>query len=180
MSVLSPVPVSSKPTAQAFPLAPLAAMSFRKPFWAVPPGLGMACLAHICPFQCSMKPWSAVPLKYTPTAHALLAEVAATPDNVPPVPGCGLVTCAHFWPFQCRIKGWPAPPLSRKPTAQASVADTAPTALSQAAVPGLGLVTCRQVWPSQCRIRVRSSPPSTKLTPTAQTSAADTARTPSN
>src|ERR1700758_1909703 len=121
-----------------------------------------------------MKPCSAVPLKYVPTAQALLAEVAATPPNAPPVPGCGLVTCAHFWPFQCRIKGWPAPPLSRKPTAQASVADTAPTALSQAAVPGLGLVTCRQVWPSQCRIRVRCSPPSTKLTPTAQTSAADT------
>src|SRR5690348_4974959 len=122
--------------------------------------------------------WSkSLPFTNRPTAQALLAEVAATLPNAPPVPGCGLVTCAHFWPFQCRIKGWPTVPLEKSPTAQASVADTVRTPRSPARVPGLGLVTCCQVWPSQCRIRVCSTP-GAALVPTAQTSAADTARTP--
>src|SRR6516164_8975628 len=125
---------------------------------------------------------SAVPLKNAPTAQALLAEVAATLLSAPLVPGCGLVTWAHLWPFQRRINGWPVVPLPKEPTAQASVADTGRTALSTAPVPGLGLATRAQVWPSQCRIRGRVPPVARlifgALSPTAQMSVGDSARTP--
>src|SRR5215469_15027982 len=125
---------------------------------------------------------SAVPLKNVPTAQALLAAVGATLVNSPLVPGCGLATCAHLWPFQRRINGWPVVPLSKEPTAQASVADTVRTALSAAPFPGLGLATRAQAWPSQCRIRGRR-PPAARLipgalSPTAQMSVGDCARTP--
>src|SRR5215467_2235371 len=93
-----------------------------------------------------------------------------------------LATCAHLWPFQRRINGWPVVPLPKEPTAQASVADTVRTALSTAPVPGLGLATLAQLWPFQCRIRVWAPPVARlipgALSPTAQMSVGDSARTP--
>jgi hypothetical protein len=82
----------------------------------MPDGLG-TCF-QLVPFQCRISE----PLVSEPTAQALLEEVAATPDRLPPG-GLGLSTCCHSMPFQCRISK-PRPP----PTAQALRAEVAATA----------------------------------------------------
>src|SRR5262249_7855578 len=132
ISVLSVAPLLYQPTAHTFPVAVPAAIPFRIVSRADPPGLGLATWAHLWPFQCRVKLRSAAPLKNVPTAQALAAETAATPDNTPSIPGCGLAARAQVCPFQCRISGWSPVPLSKKPTAQASVADTVRTAVSAA------------------------------------------------
>jgi hypothetical protein len=59
-----------------------------------------------------------------PTAHALLADVAATPKRMLPA-GLGLGIRFQAAPFQCAISVWPA---AAEPTAQASWVDVAATA----------------------------------------------------
>src|ERR1022692_703557 len=81
-----------------------------------PPGSGLRTRFHAVPFQCRTRVWSVVPWKYSPTAQALLAEVAATPSRTLKVeepPGSGLRTCFHAVPFQRRMMVWttPAAPL---------------------------------------------------------------------
>jgi hypothetical protein len=73
------------PIAQALS-AEVTVTPFRK-LAVLPGGLGLGTLLHVLPFQCSMRvrwpvPSLAGPVQ--PTAHALDAEVAATPANSPP------------------------------------------------------------------------------------------------
>src|SRR5436309_11418790 len=145
----------------------------------LPPLSGLGTCVHWRPFQCRTSVWSAAPLVASPTAHALLLEVAAMPKSSLLCPGLGLVTVAHWWPFQCTIKVVILLLVKTSPTAQASLWEVAATlnrSLSLPVPPGLGLGTCVQVVPSQCRIRVWSPAPLEKK-PTAQASLADTART---
>src|ERR1022692_1929343 len=79
-----------------------------------PPGFGLGACFHAVPFQCRMRVWSVVPWKYSPTAQALLAEVAATPPRTLKVKeprGFGLGTCFQAVPFQCRMMVWAVPVL---------------------------------------------------------------------
>src|SRR5690348_3577353 len=102
--VRSTVPLSVKPTAQAFEVdvAPTAARSL------VGPGLGLGTCVQVVPFQCRIRVWSSRPVK--PTAQASLAEVAATPVRALSCAGLGLGTCVQTVPSQCRIRVWfPAP-----------------------------------------------------------------------
>jgi len=72
------------------------------------------------PFQRTIKALAV--LVMSPTAHALAAEVAATPLRVLPDAGLGLVTCFQAVPSQCTIKVLPLP---RSPTAQTLLAEVA-------------------------------------------------------
>src|SRR5579859_4245268 len=63
----------------------------------------------------------------SPTAHASVADVAATPFSssyLEEAPGCGLGTRVHELPSQCKIRAWG--PLA--PTAHTSLEDVAATA----------------------------------------------------
>jgi DNA-binding CsgD family transcriptional regulator len=101
------VPPSVSPTAQAS-RAEVAVTAFS----LLPPaGAGLGTLAHFLPFQCTISVVGVPPLKYDPTAQALVAETTATPfRELPTVAGLGLATCCHAWPFQCRISVLPAGP----------------------------------------------------------------------
>src|SRR5215475_13926058 len=147
--------------------------------FAAPPGLGLAACAHRRPFQCRTSVWKAVPFVASPTAHALLPEVAATAKSSVLCPGLGLATLAHRRPFQRTIKVVILPLVKTSPTAQASLREVAVTlnrSLSLPAPPGSGLGTRLQRVPFQCRIRVLSPAPLEEK-PTAQASLADTTRT---
>jgi hypothetical protein len=61
-----------------------------------------------------------------PTAHALDAEVAATPANSPPA-GLGVRTWVHDLPFQCWARGYDGENQLVPPTAQTSRAELAAT-----------------------------------------------------
>ena len=93
-------------------------------------GLGLGTCFQAVPFQCRIrvlmppKPWKQFPVQ--PTAQALLAEVAATPNRAPPPFGVGLGTCFQAVPFQCAITVVPGGP-SLAPTAQALLAEVAAT-----------------------------------------------------
>src|SRR5215469_9970021 len=161
----------SVPTAQAL-LAEVTAT----PKKVAPPGtgFGLAIRLQVPPFQwlitlmlvpalCPLAP---------PTAHALLAEVAATPIT-PPAPA-GLCTTRHALPFQCSARPLPVVGLPLKPTAQALLAEVAATPSRLPTLTGLGAT--RHALPFQCSIAVLSplGPPM----PTAQALAADVAATP--
>src|SRR5262245_28612924 len=67
-------------------------------------GLGLGTCAQVVPFHRSIKVWIAVPLAKKPTAQALAAEVAATPDRALVIePGLGLATFFHEDPFHRSI-----------------------------------------------------------------------------
>jgi hypothetical protein len=79
--------------------------------------------------------------EYSPTAQALVAEVAVTAMNPGRLPGLG--TRDQAVPFQCKILA---------PTAQALVGEVALTLNSGPTEAGLGLGTRDQAVPFQCRI----------------------------
>src|SRR5215472_11780607 len=93
-------PLSPLPTAHAF-----AAEVAATPKKVAPPGtgFGLATRVQVLPFQWLItlivvpRPCPAAPL----TAHALSAEVAATPKSAPARAGSGLGTTRHAMPFQC-------------------------------------------------------------------------------
>jgi hypothetical protein len=76
------------------------------------------------PFHRSISVFSLLPAIVVPTAQALLADVAATPERLADVPGLGLATCFQAVPFQ---RSMSVLPLLVAPTAQALVADVATT-----------------------------------------------------
>src|SRR5258708_39300045 len=92
------------PTAQAL-LADQARTAFS---WLLVPGLGLATRVHLVPFQRRMRVLvPAGPLVELPTAHALPADVTATPLrelSCAGPPGLGLATRVHLAPFQCRMR----------------------------------------------------------------------------
>src|SRR6516162_319087 len=104
--------------------------------WKAPLRLRFGTWLQTVPFQCSIR---VLPRKAEPTAQALVAEVAATPDRVANVPGLGLGTRVQAVPFQCTINVLPLP---SEPTAQALPAevaatpDRAPLMVNDAAGPG--------------------------------------------
>gem|GEM_PF-3168070 len=108
-----------------------------------------------------------------PTAHALRADVAATPKSQPPPAGRGLGTRVHPVPFQPSIRVWPKP---STPTAQALRAEVAATPSRMLLPAGLGLGTRFHPVPFHRTIRVFSPP----TIPTAQALRAEAAATPSN
>src|SRR5690348_970968 len=89
------------PTAQALP-AEVAATPSRIISVTGPAGLGLAACAHFVPFQRRIRVLPAVPVKKSPTAQALPAEVAVTALSALSFPGAGLATWDHFVPFQRR------------------------------------------------------------------------------
>src|SRR4051794_7184163 len=150
----------------------------------LPVGGVIAARVQALPFQCRASatlPWSPT---YQPTAHASVAESADTPCRVLPYrPGLGVVMRDHFCPSQpsTSVSGPGLSQLEYDPTAQARVLDTAATSYSRSApgcsVPGGAAgATAAQDAPSQCR----RTGPRPLLSPTAQTSPADTALTPSS
>src|SRR5580693_6718283 len=78
-------------------------------------GSGAEVRFQLWPFQCRISGLEAA----SPTAHALLAELAATSDR----PWPGAETRVQEWPFQCRVSD--AEPAV--PTAQALLAEVAAT-----------------------------------------------------
>jgi hypothetical protein len=84
-----------------------------------------------------------------PTAQALAADVAATPERPLPA-GPGLASRFHVAPFHRRISGseTPLPEQPEQPTAQALLADVAVTWESLLPA-GLGLATRFHAVPSQ-------------------------------
>src|SRR5215469_11511067 len=81
-----------------------------------PAGLGTGTRFHVLPFQCSARRG---PPDTPPTAHALVAEAAATLTSAP-LPTAGVAIRFHLVPVRCRISGlrFPMPP--DEPTAQSS------------------------------------------------------------
>src|SRR5262249_3448532 len=144
------------------------------------PGLGLGTSFQLRPFQRSIRVLSLVAVAYVPTAHALLAEVAATalrPVSLTRPAGFGLGTRAHFVPFQCSIRVF-GPLLAEKlPTAQALLAEVAATPASTLLLPGAGAAFCTHRAPSQCRTSGMAPVPPENW-PTAQASVAETASTP--
>lgn len=122
---------SRSPTAHAFD-ADVAATPYRK---SASSGLGLGCTFHCVPFQCSTRPRSAggLPTSYTPTAHALVGDVAATPFN-DAESGFGTGWNFQADPFQRSISGLPG----ASPTSHARHVDT--TATPYAMVSPLGRV----------------------------------------
>jgi transcriptional regulator with XRE-family HTH domain len=143
-------------------------------------GLGAA-YRHVLPFQRATMVL-VLPLAWMaePTAHALLADVAATPLNRRNLPeGSGVGTLRQFLPFHRRIRVFVGPsPLPVAPTAQARLADTAATPLRNTPPPGVGLGTCFHDFPFQRRIRLKPGPHPQLTSPTAQARCVDTAVTP--
>jgi hypothetical protein len=66
-------------------------------------------------------------VRVVPTAQALPADAAATPERTPPVAGVGLGTRFQEVPFQRTIRVLLLVPLSVEPTAQAFRAEVAAT-----------------------------------------------------
>jgi hypothetical protein len=114
-------------------------------------GNGLGPLVQVLPFQCRIKPVrDELLLTTSPTAQALLADVAATPKRLLLAPGLGLDTRVHTLPFQRRISV--LSPLV--PAAQVLLAEVAATPESSPPPAGVGLGTCVQAVPFQCAIRV--------------------------
>src|SRR5579859_209187 len=91
----------------------------------------------------------------------------------------GLVTTLQCEPFQCSTSGC-SEVLVVIPTAQTELAETAAIPKREfPPEPGLGLVTTLQREPFQCSVSVCAIPPALLSYPTAQTSLAETAVTPS-
>src|SRR5580698_296515 len=121
------------PSAQALP-APVAVTPAR--VLPTPAGSGLGTVVQRAPFQCSIRvswPFPSLVAPVWPTAQTLLAEVAVTALNWPPVAGSGNFTVVHLVPFQCSISGLVAEgtpgPGPIRPTAQALSAEIAATAL---------------------------------------------------
>src|SRR5271165_92990 len=66
-----------------------------------PPGLGLAHLLHLVPFQCATSIFEPA----EPTAQALVADRAATAVNWPPPGSDGKRCTVQCRPFQCSISG---------------------------------------------------------------------------
>jgi hypothetical protein len=64
------------------------------------PGLGLGTRFQTLPFQWMIM---VLPLLVMPTAQALRADVAATPDRLP-FADAGLGICVHTWPFHRSIR----------------------------------------------------------------------------
>src|SRR5579871_2618782 len=111
----------------------------------------------------------------SPTAQALVRDVAVTPNRRLLGLKLGLFTWLHWVPSQWRMR--PCCGLAKSPTAQTSLFDTARTALSSPEV--TAVFCCVQALPSQCRMRGWTPLPLSKL-PTAQMLTGDTACTPSS
>src|SRR6266568_2125022 len=120
----------------------------------------------------------------SPTAQALVREVAATLKRAAPPAGLGLGTLVHPVPFHRAIRvvmTSPGPlPLSVPPTAQALLADVAATPMSMppgAPRPGLG--TCFHAVPSHRSIKGPLNPLAVAqlVQPTAQALMAESAAT---
>ena len=106
--------------------------------------------------QWMARAWPTTVVLNLPTAQALPAEVAATPDRrllLPP--GLGLATFAHLEPFQRRMRVVSSVLVAEKPTAQALLVEVAVTPLRRVLFPACagGLGTCIHVVPFQCRMR---------------------------
>ena len=80
---------------------------------------------QLVPFQCRIRLW---PLVVLPTAHASVAEVAATALSSP-LGRPELRVCFQLVPFQCAISGLGLRSLPVEPTAQALSAEVAATAV---------------------------------------------------
>jgi hypothetical protein len=103
---------------------------------------GLVTVFHVVPFQCRIRILTTSRLGWVkPTAHAFLADAAATPESG----GKLLRTCVHALPFQRRIT---------LPTAQALLAEVAVTPSRESSGPGLGLGTRFHALPFQCKIKV--------------------------
>ena len=108
-------------------------------------GLGLGIRVHVVPFQRRIRVLPGPLLgRVMPTAQALLAEVAVTPERLAG-PGLGLGTCVQVVPFHRSISV--LVPVLEKPTAQALLADVAATPASTAPPAGLGLGTCFHAVP---------------------------------
>jgi hypothetical protein len=59
---------------------------------------------HVVPFHRTIRMLEVLPLLLVPTAQALVAEVAATPERLASVPGLGLGTCFQAVPFHRSIR----------------------------------------------------------------------------
>jgi hypothetical protein len=118
-----------------------------------------------------------VPAVTEPTAQALLAEVAATPDRLPGRLELG--TCFHAVPFHRRISVVVLVPVLEKvsPTAQASPVETAATP-ERTLSAGAGLGTCFHPVPFQCSIRAFPLLVKQLVQPTDQALLAEAADTP--
>ena len=109
-----------------------------------------------------------------PTAQALRADTAATPNRKLPVPGAGLGTCFHEAPFHRSIR---VPPLPVTPTAQALAADAAATPKKMLPA-GAGLGTAFHDVPFHRRIKGCIDGVPQWLHPAAQARRAETAARP--
>jgi hypothetical protein len=68
-------------------------------------GAGLGTRVQVLPFQCRIRVLGLLVKQLVqPTAQALLAEVAATPESSPPPAGVGLGTRVHAVPFQRAIR----------------------------------------------------------------------------
>ena len=132
-------------------------------------GAGLGSCFHAAPFHRKIR----VLPPLVPTAQALLADVAATPDKLPA--GAGLGTRFHAVPFHRTISGLGLLLVVQllQPTAQALLADVAATPDRLLPV-GSGLDTVFQAIPFHRRIR--ALPP--LVPPTAQALLAEVAATP--
>jgi hypothetical protein len=133
-------------------------------------GAGTGTIFQLWPSQCSTSgTTNSSPL--LPTAHALLAESATTPDSALNLSGFGLVTTCHALPVQCSMSvALPPPGGLREPTAQPSSAARILTPFSRP-VPSSG--KRRQVPP----LKNAASGVPADVVPTAQMCFADSADT---
>src|SRR5690348_373148 len=134
------------------------------------------------PFHRSIK---VLPVPDWPTAQALPAETAATPDRAACPPGVGLDTLVHPAPFHRAIRvvmvSLAPTPLSVPPTAQALVAETAATpARMPPVLPRPVMGVCAQALPFHPSINGPLNPLAVAqvVQPTAQARPAETTATP--
>src|SRR5260370_28600550 len=114
--------------------------------------VGLGTRRQAAPFQCSINGILPVLVNVSPTAQALVADVAATLLSSEEMPGgVGLLTRVHAVPFQCTITVLPVKLVP--PAAQTSSGETAATACSIAAPPVLAAVTRVHPVPFQCSIK---------------------------
>jgi hypothetical protein len=140
-----------QPTAQALPTEPAATP--RRTSGLGAPGLGLGTCAHAAPFHRKISVLVLAPGPVKPTAQALPAESAATPERPAPPAGLGLGTCFHTVPFHRKISVLTLPPVLVEPTAQALLAETAATPERPEKPRGAGLGTCFQPLPFQRKIK---------------------------
>src|SRR5450759_5272778 len=134
-----------------------------------PPGLGLGTRVHAVPFQCTIR---VLEPPVSPTAHALRADVAATPMSCAPPPRLGLGTRVHAVPSQCTIRVLRVV----KPTAHALRAEVTATPSSAPRRSEAGLGTTFHPVPFQRAISVLLARAGL-VRPTAQAFCADVAAT---